>query len=154
MIKLVTLLTECFYTSQWLDILQKYPQIINLLKNDNEVNKHNSLFGTKIKDWNDLQNIAYQISYLGGHCGLNAISDFSLEKIESFILDDMTDSDSFPITKETAEKFLNIVKEYFNKYENKTNSDWINIEYNRLINRLGKEKADNWLKWQKKFEIL
>ena len=33
MIKLVTLLTECFYTSQWLDVLQKYPQIVNLLKN-------------------------------------------------------------------------------------------------------------------------
>ena len=150
MIKLVTLLTECFYTSQWLDVLQKYPQIVNLLKNDAEINRHNSLFGTKIKDWNDLQNIAYQISYLGGHCGLNAISDFNLEKIESFILDDMTYSDSFPITKETAEKFLDIVKEYFNKYENKTNSDWINIEYNRLIDILGKEKADNWLKWQKK----
>jgi len=146
----MTLLTECFYTSQWLDVLQKYPQIVNLLKNDNEVNKHNSLFGTKIKDWNDLQNIAYQISYLGGHCGLDAFTSFNLKTIEPFILDTMTNKDGFPITKETAEKFLNIVKEYFYKYKNKSNSDWIDIEYNRLIDRLGKEKADNWLKWQKK----
>ena len=34
MIKLKTLLLECFYTSQWIDILQKYPQIVDLLKND------------------------------------------------------------------------------------------------------------------------
>ena len=150
MIKLITLLNECFYTSQWLDILQKYPEIINLLKNDTEVNRHNSLFGTKIKDWDDLHNIAYQISYLGGHCGLNALSNFNLQDMKSFILNDMTNSDSFPITKETADKLFNIVKEYFHKYKTKSNLDWVNIEYNRLINRLGKERADNWLKWQKK----
>ena len=83
MIKLITLLNECFYTSQWLDILQKYPEIINLLKNDAEVNRHNSLFGTKIKDWGDLHNVAYQISYIGGHCGLNALSNFNLQDLVS-----------------------------------------------------------------------
>jgi len=148
MIKLMNLLTECFYTSQWLDILQKYPEIINLLKNDAEVNRHDSLFGTKIKDWDDLHNVAYQISYLGGHCGLNALSNFNLQDMKSFILNDMTDKDSFPITKETADKLFNIVKDYFSKSLN--TQDWISIEYNRLINRLGKEKADNWLKWQSK----
>lgn len=147
MIKLMTLLTECFYTSQWLDIIQKYPEIITLLKNDAEVNKHNSLFGSKIKDWDDWHNIAYQISYLGGHCGLDARFDFNLKKMKSFILDDMTDKDSFPITKETANKLFNIVKDYFLKYPN--TQDWIPIEYNRLVNTLGKEEADDWLKWQK-----
>jgi hypothetical protein len=34
MIKLKTLLLECFYNSQWLDILQKYPKIVELFKND------------------------------------------------------------------------------------------------------------------------
>lgn len=147
MIKLINLLTECFYTSQWLDIIQKYPEVVTLLKNDAEVSKHNSLFGSKIKDWGDWHNIAYQISYLGGHCGLSASSNFNLQDMKSFILNDMTNEDGFPITKETANKLFNIVKDYFLKYS--TTKDWIQIEYNRLTNRLGKEKADNWLKYQK-----
>lgn len=149
MIKLMTLLTECFYTSQWLDVLQKYPQIIDLLKNDAEINKHNSLFGFKIKNWDDIDEISSSIAHLGGYCGLDAKSNFNLKDIKSFILDDMTDRDSFPITKETAKKLFNIVKDYFSKSLN--NQDWISIEYNRGLKTQGKEKADNWLKWQSKF---
>ena len=37
MINLINLLNECFYVSQWLDIIRKYPQIIDLLKNDTEI---------------------------------------------------------------------------------------------------------------------
>jgi hypothetical protein len=148
MINLINLLNECFYVSQWLDIIRKYPQIIDLLKNDTEINRHNSLFGAEIKDWNDLDNIAYQISYLGGHCGLDATSNFNLQDMKRFILDDMTDKNAFPITKETANKLFNIIKDYFLKHPNTPN--WISIEYNRLKNRLGKEKADNWLEWNKK----
>jgi hypothetical protein len=129
MIKLMTLLTECFYTSQWLDVLQKYPQIIDLLKNDAEINRHNSLFGFKIKNWDDMDEISSSIAHLGGYCGLDADSNFNLKDIKSFILDDMTDRDGFPITKETAKKLFNIVKDYFSKSLN--TQDWISIEYNR-----------------------
>ena len=146
MIKLMTLLTECFYTSQWLDILQKYPQIIDLLKNDVDVNKHNSLFGFKIKDWDDKAEISYAIAHLGGYCGLDAESNFNLKDIKFFILKDMTDRDSFPITKETAKKLFSIVKDYFSK--NLNNQDWISIEYNRGLKTQGKEEADDWLKRQ------
>ena len=149
MIKLMTLLTECFYTSQWLDVLQKYPQIIDLLKNDAEINRHNSLFGFKIKNWDDMDEIPSSIAHLGGYCGLDADSNFNLKDIKSFILDDMTDRDGFPITKETANKLFNIVKDYFSKSLN--TQDWISIEYNRGLKTQGKEKADNWLKWQSKF---
>ena len=84
MIKLMTLLTECFYTSQWLDVLQKYPQIIDLLKNDAEINRHNSLFGFKIKNWDDMDEISSSIAHLVGYCGLDADSNFNLKDIKSF----------------------------------------------------------------------
>ena len=89
MIKLMTLLTECFYTSQWLDVLQKYPQIIDLLKNDAEINRHNSLFGFKIKNSDDMDEISSSIAHLGGYCELNGDSNFNLKDIKSFILNDI-----------------------------------------------------------------
>ena len=112
------------------------------------MNRHNSLFGFKVKDWNDLHEISYIISNVGGMCGFGALDNFNLEDIKPFILNNLTDKDAFPITKETANKLLRIVEDYFSKHLN--NPDWIPIEYNRIVNRLGKEKADDWLKWQKR----
>ena len=157
MIKLITLLTECFYVSQWKDVLVKYPEFIELLKKDPYVKK-DSLFGSKVTDWNDLDEVAYHISYFGGHCGLSP-KDFNIKNAKNFILHDMTyeGKPGFGINKNTAEKLVDIIEQYFqsnlkftySSEEEEKKKEIIQIEYNRILNRLGKEKADQWLKWQK-----
>jgi hypothetical protein len=150
MIKLITLLTECFYTSQWLDVLQKYPQIVDLLKNDPITKKRGYFIMSKV-DWKDTNDIAYNISNYGGHCGLGPL-DFNYNKVKDFLSKDIyneynkTDNN---ITKETLNKILPLVKKYFEKSgDNKskeTELNWVKTEYNRLLNRFGKERADDWL---------
>ena len=163
MIKLLNILKECFYVSQWKDVLVKYPEFIELLKNDPYVknqhsSKKDSLFGSKITDWNDIDGVAYHISYFGGHCGLDP-KDFNIKNVKRFILSDMTSEGEpgFGITKNTAKKLADIIEQYFQSNleftyspkEKEKKKEIIKKEYNRILNRLGKEKADQWLKWQK-----
>jgi hypothetical protein len=155
MIKLKTLLLECFYNSQWLDILQKYPKIVELFKNDPITKKNGYFLGSDV-NWNDLTNIASIISYYGGHCNLNP-SDFNYNAVKDFLYYDVwaedspTDSD---ITKETLDKILPLIKDYFKKYGNNTTKEtelnWIKTEYDRIVNKHGKEEANKWINFQLK----
>ena len=44
---------------------------------------------TKVKDWNDLHEISYIISNVGGMCGFGALDNFNLEDIKPFILNNL-----------------------------------------------------------------
>lgn len=150
MIKLMNLLTECFYTSQWLDIFQKYPEIVELFKNDPITQKRKYFINTKVK-WDDLHQVAYVISNFGGHCGLGP-EDFNYNRVANFLSNAVHDEDSKEdnnITKKTLNKILPLVKNYFEKYGDNTSKEselnWIKTEYNRLLNKFGEEKANNWL---------
>jgi len=58
-------------------------------------------------------------------------------------------NDDFNISESTAKKLFSIVQKYFNQYDK--NTDWVPIEYNRLVKRLGKKEANEWLKWQAEY---
>jgi len=142
------IITECYYVSQWLDIIKKYPEIIDLLKKDVALSTHKSLFGSSNINWGDLDSIAYKISNFGGICGLDGMHDFNLNSLKPFILDDMVDDD-FSINIKTAERIFSLVEKYFTQQDK--NVDWISIEYDRIIDRLGQDQADKWLKMQKNY---
>lgn len=146
----MNLLTECFYTSQWLDVLQKYPKIVELFKND-PITKKRGYFINDEVDWEDLHDVAYTISNYGGHCGLSP-KHFNYNTVKDFLSKDIHNEYNKidnSITKETLNKILPLIKKYFEKYGDNTTKEtelnWVKTEYNRLLNRFGKERADEWI---------
>ena len=75
------LLNECFSEYSWKDVIKKYPQISNLIKND-PLFKEKGEIGEGNYTPEELDNIdtlAWALAYGGGACGYN-FEDFSPKK--------------------------------------------------------------------------
>lgn len=140
------LLTECFYPSQWLDILEKYPTIISIFKND-EVIKNQNHFLINNVDWDNPSDVATELALEGGHCGYGP-KDFNYENIKKFL----TVSQAIPkfnkplsnsFTKETLEKILPMIKKFF---DNNTNG----YDYYLKKQYIANGKDEKWLELMKK----
>jgi hypothetical protein len=144
------LLNECFYTKQWEAFYKRFPEYIQLIKNDPIVKEKGWGIGNEYTS-NDPDNKIYQdMGMMGGtQCGLGP-EDFTYDGLVKFF-DRMVSLEK--LTVNTKNKILVLAKKYFDNYQKDVDESnrqaeirWFYQDY--LVNRRnkGEEKALNMLK--------
>jgi len=142
------LLNECFSYYSWIDVLKKYPQIINILKNDSIVKEEGYITmgedTIKLEEIDDFDTLVNTLAQGGGACGYN-FEDFTPERIENFFKDLVKMKN---ITKNTVAKLMIIINDYFIKNKKEASDILKNSELERLkgdyllyLKRQGKKDA-------------
>jgi hypothetical protein len=144
------LLNECFYTKQWAAFYKRFPQYIQLIKNDPIVKEKGWGIGNEFKSDDPDEKIYQDMGMMGGtYCGQGP-EDFTYEGLVKFF-DRLVELEK--ITTDTKNKILVLARKYFDNYQKDVNDSnkqaeirWFYQDY--LVNRRnkGEERALNMLK--------
>lgn len=126
------LLNECFSYYSWVDVLKKYPQMFDILKNDSIVKKEGYLTigedTIELEEIDNLDSLVNTLAQGGGACDYN-FEDFTPKRLEKFF-NYLTSSKN--ITKNTANKLIAITNDYFVKNKKEASDILKNSELERL----------------------
>ena len=147
------LLNECFSYYSWIDVLKKYPQIINILKNDSIVKEEGYLMMgediIELEEIDDFDTLVNTLAQGGGACGYN-FEDFTPKRIEDFFKDLVKRKN---ITKNTVAKLMVVINDYFIKNKKGASDILKNSELERLkgdyiqyLKKYDKKRALDFLK--------
>jgi hypothetical protein len=144
------ILNECFFYTQWKDVFDKYPQIIDILKND-EIIKSKGYISYIDNDINKIENIIDAFCVRAGEYGDFGPKDFTYPKVKEYLVYSTTkiQPEYRDFTEETLNKILPYIENYFKKYGNNISIDqWAKKQYDFLMKN--KDENSSYIDWFKK----